>query len=108
MFFEMQNIKDVVSVTRILIWIGVIIIALCLVFELLIVGKSHIGSILNQKANSIYIGFGYILFCIFWIVDIKPFKSIWRFLLALIPFLLLLSPFIMVIYAIWDMSNRAS
>lgn len=108
MLFDLRNIKDIVNIVRILIWAGFVIVVLCLVFELLIVGKSHISHIFkkDEEGNSIisglYIAFGYILFCIFWIVDIKPFKSVWRFLVALIPFLLLLSPIFLVIYLIWS------
>lgn len=97
---DMKNIKDVIGVIRILIWIGFVLTILGLTFDLS-TNASHIiaeddGKHVNMAA--IMYALCYPLLLLFWTIDIKPFKSVWRFLVALIPFLLIAGVLIYILY----------
>lgn len=89
--FDMKNIKDVIGVIRILIWIGFALTILGVTFELLTHGIDIFarGGKHGNMAGMMY-ALCYPLLLLFWTIDIKPFKSVWRFLVAIIPFSLLL------------------
>lgn len=101
MLYNIQNIKDLINITRILLWVGLIILFLYSFFIMFIRDKSlFFGSILKEPFSN-FEPMWITIFCAFLLIEMKPFRSIWRFFLALIPFCFLVGQICVVIYALF-------
>lgn len=101
MFFNIQNIKELINVTKILLWAGFIILFLYSFFIMFIRDKSlFFGSILKEPFSN-FEPIWITIFCAFLLIEMRPFRSIWRFIVALIPFSFLVGQICVVIYALF-------
>ncbi len=103
MLSEIRRIRDLINIARILLWVGFIILFLYSVFIVFVRDKSlFFGSILKEPFSN-FESICIPIFCIFLIIEIKPFSSIWRFMVALIPLLFIVGYTLVICYAIFKL-----